>query len=204
MERLYSELTDTPYKLVVVKYLINNMFHTCVWFHGNSHCFERCLCVVSPLKAKQIISTRTSAVVFAASHVIILAGNYVVVARWRVVFDPLTGQSLDQYYPSTLYQQKVSLVAVFQGLIFLSSCLGFFFFFFFWFFFFFFLFVCLFVCFLFCFVLFVLLLLLLFFVFVFLLRIWGVCVHVHHRCQTPNTSQVARPKLLAEVPLTSV
>ena len=102
------------------------MFHTLgglIWVSGfmtTLIAFERCLCVVSPLKAKQIISTRTSAVVIAASHVIILAGNYVVVTRWRVVcmFDPLTGQSVDQFYPSDFYQQNVSLVVVFEGLIF--------------------------------------------------------------------------------------
>ena len=96
VDRLYSVLTNTPYKLVVAKYLINNMVHSLAGFIYVSGfmstliAFERCLCVVTPLKAKNVVSTKTSAVVIALSHVIILGGHYVIATRWTVVcmFDP--------------------------------------------------------------------------------------------------------------------
>ena len=127
-------LSNTPYKLVAAKYLINNMFH---WLAGFVYvsgfmstliAFERCLCVVTPLKAKRIISTKTSAVVIAIGHIIILAGTYIIATRWRVVcmFDPLTGLSVDQYHPSAFYQQHKSLVVIFEGLIFGIILPGFF------------------------------------------------------------------------------
>ena len=88
--------------------------------------FERCLCVVSPLKAKSVIQTKTTATIIAIGHVIIVIGSYVIVARYRVVciLDPLTDEWINSLYPSDFYINNKELVDFFSAIIFGISLPG--------------------------------------------------------------------------------
>ena len=53
---------------------------------------ERCFCVVSPLRSKAILSTRTMAVIIVVVFIIIPGLYFVVAVRYRIVcvYDPTT------------------------------------------------------------------------------------------------------------------
>ncbi|KAL8609991.1 hypothetical protein ACOMHN_029484 [Nucella lapillus] len=126
LDGLYSELSGAEYQLVVMKVCVNNMVHSLAGFIYVSGfmctliALERCLCVLSPLKAQSIIQTRTTAIIIAAGHVVILGGHHVIATRWRVecMFDPLTGQRVDAFYSSEFYLKNKSLVDFMEGIIF--------------------------------------------------------------------------------------
>ena len=126
LDSLYSEISGTPYKLVVMKFSANNMIHSLVAFAYISGflstliAFERCLCVLIPLKAQHVMHTKTTALIIVTGHVVIYAAHYVVAMRWRVVcmFDPLTNQTVDALYSSQFYLDNETLVNLFDGIIF--------------------------------------------------------------------------------------
>ena len=126
LDGLYSEIFGTPYKLVVMKFNVNNMIHSLVAFVYISGflstliAFERCLCVLIPLKAQHVMHTKTTALIIVTGHVVIYAAHYVVAMRWRVVcmFDPLTNQTVDALYSSQFYLDNATLVNLFHGIIF--------------------------------------------------------------------------------------
>ncbi|XP_070208110.1 proto-oncogene Mas-like [Littorina saxatilis] len=82
--------------------------------------FERCLCILWPLRAQRIIQTRTTAVIIFIGHVLIFAGHYLIATRWEVVcmFDPLIMQTTDAFFSSEFYLNNKSLVDLFDGIIF--------------------------------------------------------------------------------------
>ena len=126
LDGLYSEISGTPYKLVVMKVNINNMIHSLAAFVYISGflstliAFERCLCVLIPLKAQHVMHTKTTALIVVTGHVLIYAAHYIVAMRWRVVcmFYPLTNQTVDALYSSQFYLDNETLVNMFDGIIF--------------------------------------------------------------------------------------
>ncbi|KAL8576737.1 hypothetical protein ACOMHN_066545 [Nucella lapillus] len=46
---------------------------------------ERCLCIISPLKAQGMMSLKTLAVMIAVGHVVIFGGVYFAASKWIVV-----------------------------------------------------------------------------------------------------------------------
>jgi len=126
LDGLYSEIFGTPYKLVVMKLNINNMIHSLAAFVYISGflstliAFERCLCVLIPLKAQHVMHTKTTALIIVTGHVLIYAAHYVVAMKMRVVcmFDPLTNQTVDALYSSQFYLENETLVNMFHGIIF--------------------------------------------------------------------------------------
>lgn len=126
LDSLYSEVSGAPYRLVVMKHNVNNMVHAMAGFIYISGflstlvALERCLCILSPLKAQHYIRTKTTAVVIALGHVVIFAGHYVIATRWRVVcmFDPLIQQTMDAFYSSQFYLDHEALVDLFDGVLF--------------------------------------------------------------------------------------
>ncbi|KAL8587680.1 hypothetical protein ACOMHN_020898 [Nucella lapillus] len=125
-DRLYAAVTRTPYKLVVTKASINNMIHSLAGFIYISGfmttiiAFERCLCVVNPLKAQSIIQLKTTAVMIAVGHIVIFGGHFVIATRWHVVcmFDPFLSQYVDMLYPSQFYFDNKALVDGLDGILF--------------------------------------------------------------------------------------
>ena len=126
-ELIYSLITKTTYGLVFVNDLFKNMVHVlptaCVYASGflsTLVAFERCLCVFSPLKAKSVIQTKTTAAIIVIGHVIILIGSMVVVSRYAVVcvLDPVTGKWINSLYPSEFYINNKGLVDFFSAIIF--------------------------------------------------------------------------------------
>ena len=81
--------------------------------------FERCLCVVSPLKAQSVIQTKTAAVIIATGGAVIMAGAYFIVSRYRVlcVFNPSTGKTGHSVYYSEFYLNNRELVDTFVGIV---------------------------------------------------------------------------------------
>ena len=111
-EMVYTTFTNTSSQDIWLQYIIKSMiyyvpgtFPYVSGFLSTLIAFERCLCVVSPLKAQTMIQTKTTAAIIAIGHVVILAGAYVIVARFTVVcmFDPFTGESINAPYPSDFY-----------------------------------------------------------------------------------------------------
>ena len=121
-----SVITNTPYIGVVAKYNYRNMIHTLArfiyvsGFMSTIITLQRCLCVVSPLKAQRIIQVQTTAAILATGHVTILGGHHVIATRWRIacVLDPTKGQSEDVVYSSEVYLENKALVDVFERVIF--------------------------------------------------------------------------------------
>ena len=114
LDSLYSEISGTPYKLVVMKFSANNMIHSLVAFAYISGflstliAFERCLCVLIPLKAQHVMHTKTTALIIVTGHVLIYAAHYVVAMKMRVVcmFDPLTNKTVDALYSSQFFVEN--------------------------------------------------------------------------------------------------
>ncbi|KAK7486142.1 hypothetical protein BaRGS_00022608 [Batillaria attramentaria] len=81
---------------------------------------ERWACVVSPIKAKTIISTKTMGVIIFCAHVIILGAHFIIAAKWRIVclFDPETGLTLDAISSSQFFRENYDLVNAFDGIVF--------------------------------------------------------------------------------------
>ncbi|XP_076472599.1 uncharacterized protein LOC143302000 [Babylonia areolata] len=123
---LYSEISGAPYRFLVMKVCVNTMVHSLAGFIYVSGflctliALERCLCVLSPLKAQSSIPTSAAAVIIGVGHVVIFAGHYIIATRWRVVcmFDPLTAQTKDVFYSSEFYLRNKSLVDFMDGIIF--------------------------------------------------------------------------------------
>ena len=126
LDGLWALFSGSPPSLTVMKAFVNNMVHSLAGFIYISGflstlvALERCLCVVSPLKAQSIISTRTTAIVVGVGHVIIMAGHYVIATRFYVacVYDPLTGLTADVFYLSEFYLQNKALVDLMDGIVF--------------------------------------------------------------------------------------
>ena len=125
-DMIYAAISRTVYKAVLIQYLTGNMiiylpagFISLPGFLSTLIAFERCLCVVSTLKAQNVIQIKTIAVVIATGHVAILAGTYFLVARFRFVciFDPFTGKSKDGLYHSEFYLKNRELVDIFVGIV---------------------------------------------------------------------------------------
>ncbi|KAL8570086.1 hypothetical protein ACOMHN_033765 [Nucella lapillus] len=126
LDRLYATMTNSPYVLVVAKYVMNYMAQSLICsvylsgFLNTLIALERCLCVVSPLKAQGMLKTKTMAGIIAVGSAVILGLFCIIISRWRVVclFDPLTGYSVDNYYPSQFYMENKTLVDFFNGIVF--------------------------------------------------------------------------------------
>lgn len=125
-EFIYATISETVYKGVARSFIVNNMIHSLAGFVYTSGflstliALERGLCVVKPLKAQSMIKTKTTVVIIAIGHVLIMAGHYVIAARFSTVctFDPLTGQSVEAIYSSKFYINNKALVDIFVGIIF--------------------------------------------------------------------------------------
>ena len=125
-EKIYSEISNTVDTLDFYFYLIQNKIHyfppgfTYVsGFLSTLIAFERCLCVVSPLKAQSVIQTKTTAVIIATGGAVIIAGVYFISARYRVlcVFNPSTGKMGHTIYYSEFYLNNRELVDIFVGIV---------------------------------------------------------------------------------------
>ncbi|KAL8582696.1 hypothetical protein ACOMHN_058073 [Nucella lapillus] len=126
LDRVYATITNTPYTMVVTKFSINNMIHTGIGFVYISQfmstviAIERCMCVVFPLKARNMLQTRTTAIIIALGHALIFGAFCVNASRWKVtcLYNPLTETSVDAYYASEFYLSNKDLLDIFDGAIF--------------------------------------------------------------------------------------
>ena len=80
---IYAASAKTAYNAILLKYFFNEMiyyvpaaFIYLSGFHSTLVAFERCLCVVSPLKAQSMIQTKTTAAIIAIGCLVILAGIF--------------------------------------------------------------------------------------------------------------------------------
>ena len=111
-EKIYAEISNTVDTHDFFFYFIQNNIH---YFPGGFTyvsgflstliAFERCLCVVSPLKAQSVIQTKTTAVIIATGSAVIMARAYFIAARYRVLclFNPSTGKMGHNVYYSEFY-----------------------------------------------------------------------------------------------------
>ena len=123
-DKIYAAISKTVYKGVLLKFFIKNNttlvgFIYVSGFLSTLVAFERCLCVVSPLKAQSMIQTKTTAVIIAIGQVIILAGGYVVISKFIIVciFDPFTGDMMNLLYSSEFYIHNKEFIDIFSGII---------------------------------------------------------------------------------------
>ena len=125
-EKIYAEISNTVDTHDFVFYLIQNKipyfpagFTYVSGFLSTLIAFERCLCVVSPLKAQSVIQTKTTAVIIATGSAVIMAGAYFLTARYRVlcVFNPSTGKMGHSVYYSEFYLSNRELVDTFVGIV---------------------------------------------------------------------------------------
>ena len=130
---IYAATAKTAYKAILLKYFFNEMiyyvpaaFIYVSGFLSTLVAFERCLCVVSPLKAQSMITTKTTAATITIGCVVIMAGIYLIVARFVMscIFDPLTGDSMDILSSTEFYINNKELVDIFVGIIFGISLPG--------------------------------------------------------------------------------
>ena len=125
-EKIYAEISNTVDTHDFFFYFIQNKIHyfpagfTYVsGFLSTLIAFERCLCVVSPLKAQSVIQTKTTAVIIATGSAVIMAGAYFLTARYRVlcVFNPSTGKMGRTVSYSEFYLSNRELVDTFVGIV---------------------------------------------------------------------------------------
>ena len=125
-EKIYTEISNTDDTRGFLFYFIQNKiqyfpagFPYVSGFLSTLIAFERCLCVVSPLKEQSVIQTKTAVVVIATGNVVIMAGAYFLVVRFRFVclFDPFTGKSKDGLYHSDFYLNNRELIDTFVGIV---------------------------------------------------------------------------------------
>ncbi|XP_076472616.1 uncharacterized protein LOC143302015 [Babylonia areolata] len=123
LDRIYSAVSNGT--VFLAKYSISNWLQWLVGFIYVSGfmstliAFERCLCVVTPLRAQRILRTETTAAIIVIGHAVILGGYYVIATRWQVVciFDPANDRMFDAYFASEFYSQNKELVDTFEGLV---------------------------------------------------------------------------------------
>ncbi|KAL8562429.1 hypothetical protein ACOMHN_066143 [Nucella lapillus] len=80
---------------------------------------DRCFCVLSPLRSKTVLKTRTTAFLIAGSSVLILAGFFVVCTRWDIacVYDPATNSTSTTVYGSQFYIRHKRVLDVMDGIV---------------------------------------------------------------------------------------
>ena len=123
-DRIYAAISKTVYKGVLLKFFIKHNttlvgFIYVSGFLSTLVAFERCLCVVSPLKAQSMIPTKTTAAIIAIGHVIIFSGTYFILVKFSMIclFDPLTGESMEVLAPSEFSVNNRELVDFFVGIV---------------------------------------------------------------------------------------
>ena len=80
---------------------------------------ERCLCVYSPLRAQQIVKTRTTGFAILFSTLIQHGFIYIVASRWGTacVFNPRTNSTSKAIYPTKFYQQNQKVIDTISGIV---------------------------------------------------------------------------------------
>nr|KAG5686966.1 hypothetical protein BaRGS_022967 [Batillaria attramentaria] len=66
---------------------------------------ERCFCIVSPLKSKTVLKTRTMAVIILMAHLVFVGGYFVLAARYQMVcvFNPVTLTTAITPFPTQFF-----------------------------------------------------------------------------------------------------
>ena len=124
-DKVYAVASKTVHRGDILKFFVNNKilivsgFTSVSGFLSTLVAFERCLCVVSPLKAQSMVQTKTTAAIIAIGHVIILGGGYVVISKFIIVciFDPFTGDMMNLLYSSDFYIHNKEFIDIFSGII---------------------------------------------------------------------------------------
>ncbi len=125
-EKIYAEISNTVDTHDFLFYFVQNKIHYfpagfpyVSGFLSTLIAFERCLCVVSPLKAQSVIQTKTAAVIIATGGAVIMAGTYFISVRYRVlcIFNPSTGKMGHNVYYNEFYLNNRELVDIFVGIV---------------------------------------------------------------------------------------
>ena len=132
-EKIYAGISNTVETYDFFFYFIQNKieyfpagFPYVSGFLSTLIAFERCLCVVSPLKAQRVIQTKTAAVIIAIGNSVVMAGAYFLVARYKVLctFNPSTGEMGRTVYYSDFYLNNRELVDTFVGIVYATGLPG--------------------------------------------------------------------------------
>ncbi|KAK7504026.1 hypothetical protein BaRGS_00004758 [Batillaria attramentaria] len=81
---------------------------------------ERCLCVMSPLRSKTMMETKTLAIIIVVGCVILVVGYFPVGMRWSIacIHDVATNTSATRIFPSKFYLSNRELVDLLDSVLF--------------------------------------------------------------------------------------
>ncbi|KAK7479626.1 hypothetical protein BaRGS_00029175 [Batillaria attramentaria] len=116
---------DTPSVSPIIVYLSQVNFHGLFGLLWASHFMsaiiacERCYCVVSPLRAQNVMKTRTTAMIVAIVCPVITGGFFFCSTKWasRCIYDPVLNTTSQEFYPLDFYLENTEFVDLLQGYV---------------------------------------------------------------------------------------
>ena len=125
-DSLYVEITGGVSRgSPLTKFFINNYLpglYGFTWASGFMAMViacERCFCVLSPLRAQNILKTKSTLVIILVAFFLIVSAFFVVTVRWRVVcvFDSRTNTTYEHVYPGQFYLHNKKLIDTMDGVV---------------------------------------------------------------------------------------
>nr|KAG5686965.1 hypothetical protein BaRGS_022966 [Batillaria attramentaria] len=133
VDKLYLAITGDSRVGVLTLFFVKNMllgltgFSWASGFMSAVVACERCFCIVSPLKSKTFLETKTIAVIILVSTVLIVGGMFVVMAQWDVacVFDPVSLSTSHLVFPSKFFLDNRQVLELFDAVVYGIAMPGF-------------------------------------------------------------------------------
>ena len=87
---------------------------------------ERCFCVVNPLRSQHILKTKSMLAIILVAFTLIIGSFFVIGTRWSLVcvFNPQTGFSAFQLYPSQFYFRNQKLIDTLESVVYGTALPG--------------------------------------------------------------------------------
>ncbi|KAK7462582.1 hypothetical protein BaRGS_00038376 [Batillaria attramentaria] len=133
VDKLYLAITGDSRVGVLTLFFVKNMllgltgFSWASGFMSAVVACERCFCIVSPLKSKTFLETKTMAMIILVSTVLIVGGMFVVMAQWDVVcvFDPVSLSTSHLVFPSKFFLDNRQVLELFDAVVYGIAMPGF-------------------------------------------------------------------------------
>nr|KAG5690902.1 hypothetical protein BaRGS_003393 [Batillaria attramentaria] len=132
-ERLVTQfLPDMPHGGPLYRFTINHYLMGligCSWasqYLSAIIASERCLCIVSPLRAHDLLKTRTMLIIIVVGCLLIIAPMFVINTKisFACVYNPLTNSTSLQLHPTQFYLDNRQVLDAFDGLVYGPITLG--------------------------------------------------------------------------------